>query len=141
MRFTLVAALAAFSATVSQAQFQLDLYHNTDCTDFITSFTGTGSGPQSVTDVESNIYIGSVFTTALDQWTTEFDTSVGCVFTTITCCEYGPTCSQGVVGTSQQCILVDQTVTGYSTLFTVCDSVCLDTDYDKRGLLNATTDA
>jgi hypothetical protein len=73
-----------------------------------------------------------VRTVKLDQWTTQFNTNNDCIATSITCCQYAPVCTQGIELTEGGCSLVDEDITGVGATFTVCDSACSDTGYQRE---------
>ena len=133
MRFTLPAILAALSAPLVLADFQIDLYTGTDCsTGMIGTWTGPeGDGPDTSGDYEWTGHLGSVNIIKLGQWNTQLATNNHCIATSVTCCEYAPDCRDGPNLPATGCVVIDEDITGLGMAFTVCDSACFDNVYKR----------
>jgi hypothetical protein len=137
MRFTLATVLIAMSATLAKAEFQFDLYSDAGCGgNLIASFTGSADGPDDGPDSGSSYeytgHLGSVKAVKLDQWTTQINTNNDCIATSLTCCQYAPTCTQGDNLVEGGCLDVNEDITGVGSSFTVCDSLCIDNGYKMK---------
>ena len=125
----IVAAACAFLLTASHAT-TISFYASTDCTgDRIGQFSGSGAEPQDGFEFDVNADVGSMYWDEAENYSNQLDGDDGCIFTTTTCCQYGPDCKLGVVGNAG-CVTDINAHIGHGGMSTtVCDSLCVDTGY------------
>ena len=129
MQSKLVAAVFALLMTTSHATTTVSFYGSKDCTgNRIGQYSGVGDHPSKGFNFDINQYVGSMHWDSRDTYSNELQADEGCIFTTITCCQYKPQCKQDVVSNAG-CVPVDSYISRGGLWATICDSVCIDTGY------------
>ena len=94
MHLTLAAGAIGLLTALARAETRVSFYTAKDCSSgYITTATGDGSDINSLgVEFTINQYVGGIAIDHFDQFSAQLNDQDGCVFTTITCCEYAPTC-------------------------------------------------
>lgn len=128
MQSKIVAAAFALLTATSRATTTISFYESKDCTgNRIGQYSGDGSHPAKGFEFDVNHQVGSMHWDSRDTYSDQLNGDT-CIFTTITCCEYAPDCTKGVVSDAG-CVEIDSYIGHAGMSSTVCDSACFDTGY------------
>ncbi|KAB5517409.1 hypothetical protein GE09DRAFT_1066533 [Coniochaeta sp. 2T2.1] len=129
MHSKLVAAACTLFLTASRAT-TVSFYSSTDCTgDRIGQYSGSGANPDDGFEFDVNADVGSMYWDQGEPYSQQLNADDGCIFTTVTCCQYAPDCKLGVVNDAD-CVTDINAHIGHGGMSSiVCDSLCIDTGY------------